>query len=159
MLTRRQLLALPALALAAPALADWGKGEQVVLPPLTLFDGKPLDLAGLRGKVVVLEFWASWCPFCARQNPHVEALYRAQRGRGLEVVAVSIDKTAQAAERYLAAHGYTFPSGLVNPAYERIYRLRRGLPQMYVINRSGRLAMVEMGEMLEDDIREIAGLL
>ncbi len=159
MLTRRQLLTLPALALPGAARAAWDKGESVALPSLTLFDGKPLDLSGLKGKVVVLEFWASWCPFCAKQNPHVEALYKANRSRGLEVVAVSIDKTAQAAQRYLAAHGYTFPAGLVNSAYERIYRLRRGLPQVYVIDRTGRLAMVEMGEMLEDDIRDIANLL
>lgn len=156
---RRRLLALPLLALPGAAHADWARGETVALPALTLLDGRPLDTAALAGKLVVVEFWASWCPFCARQNPHVEALYRAQRGRGLEVVAVSIDKTARAAADYMRSHGYTFPAGLATPEWQRIFRLRRGLPQLYVIGRDGRIAMVEMGEMLDDEIRDIARLL
>ena len=48
---------------------------------------------------------------------------------------------------------------MVNPAYERIFRLRRGLPQLYVLDRSGKIARIEMGEMFEEDIRDIAGLL
>lgn len=160
MQTRRQFLALAGV-LASPgvALAAWDKGASVELPALTLLDGNALDTGALKGRVVVLEFWASWCPFCARQNPHIEALYRANRARGLEVVAVSIDKSAKAASDYMNSHGYTFKAGMVNPAYERIYRLRRGLPQTYVLDRSGKIARVEMGEMFEEDIRDIAGLL
>ncbi len=160
MMRRRDFLALAAgAALPGTAFGAWNKGEAVILPPLTLLDGRPLDRASLRGKVVVLEFWASWCPFCARQNPHIEALYRAHRSRGLEVLAISIDKTQKAAADYLKSHGYTFPAAMQNPAYERIYRLRRGLPQSYVIGRDGRLVLVEMGEMFEEDIRDIAKLL
>jgi|GEM_PF-2798142 len=48
---------------------------------------------------------------------------------------------------------------MLNPGYERIFRLRLGLPQTYVIDREGRLALVEMGEMFEEDIRDIAKLL
>ena len=91
-----------------------------------------------RAKVLVLEFWASWCPFCAKQNPHIEALYRAHRTQGLEVLAVSIDKSDQAAADYLKSRGYTLPATMINPAYVRIFRLRRGLPQTYVIGRDER---------------------
>jgi hypothetical protein len=55
--------------------------------------------------------------------------------------------------------GYSFRAGMVNPAYERIYRLRRGLPQVYVIGRDSRIARIDMGEMFEEDIRDIATLL
>jgi len=121
-----------------------------------LLDGTALDLAAMRGKVVVLEFWASWCPFCAKQNPLIEALYVQHRARGLEVVSVSIDKTRKAAEDYMRRHRYSFKAGMVNPAYAAIYHLRKGLPQTYVIGRDGRLAQFDMGEMFEEDIRAIA---
>ncbi|MBL8382077.1 MAG: TlpA family protein disulfide reductase [Burkholderiales bacterium] len=158
--TRRRWLAGAALlALAGPAAASWNRGEAVTLPALTLLDGSALDTSSLRGKVVLLQFWASWCPFCARQNPLIEALHRAHRARGLEVVTVSIDRTPAAAADYMRAKGYSFRAGMINPAYERIYRLRRGLPQVYVIGRDGRVALIELGEMLEDEVGDIARLL
>ena len=144
------------MALPGATFAAWDKGQAVVLPPLALLDGTVLDVSDLRGKVVVLEFWASWCPFCAKQNPLVEALYREHRARGLEVVAVSIDKNRKAAEDYLRTHRYTFKAGMVNPAYEAIFRLRKGLPQTYVIGRDGRIAQFDMGEMFDEDVKAIA---
>jgi len=160
MIGRRDFLMLAAgAALPVAAFGAWNKGDVVALPPLTLLDGRLLNPATLRGKVVVLEFWASWCPFCTRQNPHIEALYRAHRSRGLEVLAISIDKTQKAAADYLKSRGYTFLAAMLNPGYERIFRLRLGLPQTYVIDREGRLALVEMGEMFEEDIGDIAKLL
>lgn len=157
---RRSLLAAAsAWALVGPARAEWDSGSAVVLPSLMQFDGTPLDVAALRGKVVIIEFWASWCPFCARQNPHIEALYRAHRARGLEVIGVSIDKDPKAAVDYLRKHGYTFKAGLATPEWMRIYRLRRGLPQLYVIGRDGRVARIEQGEMLDDEIRDLANLI
>jgi thiol-disulfide isomerase/thioredoxin len=152
---RTFVAALSALLAAGTAHAAWDKGAAVTLPALTLLDGTPLDTAALKGKVVVLEFWASWCPFCAKQNPLIEALHRDNRARGLEVVAVSIDKTAKAAQDYIKAHRYTFRAGMVNPAYEAIYKLRKGLPQTYVIGRDGRIAQLDMGEMFEEDIQAI----
>lgn len=163
--SRRHLLTLSTamfVSAALPAQAKpsaWNVGEAVAFPPLTLLDGRPLDVARLQGKVVVLQFWASWCPFCANQNPHIEALYRAHAAKGLDVVAVTIDKTAQAANDYLRKKGYTFKAGMINPAYETIYRLRKGLPQTYVIDRSGRVVQIELREMLEDDVQDIAKLL
>ena len=160
MIHRREFLALAiGGGLPASALPVWDKDETVSLSPLPLLGGGQFDPALVKGKVLVLQFWASWCPFCARQNPHVETLYRAQRSRGLDVLAVSIDKTREAAIAYLQSHGYTFPAAMINPAYQRIFRLRRGLPQTYVIGRDGKLALVEMGEMFEEDIRNIAKLL
>lgn len=144
------------MLLPGAAFAAWDKGQAVVLPPLTLLNGTALDVGNLRGKVVVLEFWASWCPFCAKQNPLVEALYREHQARGLEVVAVSIDKNRKAAEDYLRTHRYTFKAAMINPAYEAIFRLRKGLPQTYVIGRDGRIVQFDMGEMFEEDVKAIA---
>lgn len=160
MLNRRQLIAtvsaIPALLLAPAVHAAWSTGETVALPPLTLLDGSQLDVAALKGKVAVVQFWASWCPFCAKQNPLIEALHRTHRSRGLEVVTISIDKSRDAAADYMRSKGYTFRAGMVTPAWNAIFRLRKGLPQVYVIGRDGRVLQSEMGEMFEEDVKAIA---
>jgi len=80
----------------APALPRLGQNLPIVDVPL--LDGTLLRAADLQGKVLVVYWWASWCPFCAEQSPHVEALWRRERARGLQVLALSIDKTAAAAD-------------------------------------------------------------
>lgn len=134
-------------------------GEPVALPPLALLDGSAVDWQALKGKVIVLEFWGSWCPFCARQNPTLDKFYRDHRSRGLEVITISLDKTKEAAISYMQKGGYAFKAGMATPAWTDIYKRRKGLPQLFVIDRSGRLAMVEVREMMEEDIRDIAKLL
>ena len=83
-------------------------GSVVAWRDVTLLDGRTLKAAELSGKPVVVQIWASWCPFCGAQNPHMQKLHDAYVNRGLTVLAFSIDRTEQAAKDYLAKHGYTF---------------------------------------------------
>ncbi len=135
---------------------NWKIGDRITPPPLELLDGSPVDWNDFKGKVLVIELWASWCPFCARQNPVLDRFYRENRSRGLEVVTVSIDKTKQAAVDYMKKGGYAFYAGMATAAWHALYKERRGLPQLFVIDRSGRLAAIEVRELMEEDIREIA---
>lgn len=149
------------LALPLPVMSQavWKVGDRVSLPPLELLDGQSVDWAKLSGKVVVLEFWGTWCPFCARQNPVLDKFYRDHQAKGLEVITISLDKTKDAAIAYMKKGGYAFKAGMATPAWQAIYKQRRGLPQLMVIDRSGKLVMIEVREMLEDDIRDIAKFL
>src|SRR5437773_941091 len=72
-------------------------GSVLPLPAVTLLDGRVWTPAEVQGKTLVVYWWASWCPFCALQSPHIDALWRAQQANGLEVLALSIDKQAAAA--------------------------------------------------------------
>jgi len=145
------------LAAAEPVAGKpWQLGERPELPPLERLDGSKVEWSAYRGRVLLVEFWASWCPFCARQNAMLERFVREHRGRGLAMVGVSIDKTADAARAYLAKHAYSFESGMVTPAWQAIFRQRRGLPQLFVLGRDGRLLQIELGEMLEEDVAELA---
>ena len=158
---RATLVAGLSLALPLPVMSQkvWKVGDRVSLPPLELFDGQSVDWATLSGKVVVLEFWGTWCPFCARQNPILDKFYRDHQAKGLEVITISLDKTKDAASAYMKKGGYAFKAGMATPAWQAIYKQRRGLPQLMVIDRSGKLVMIEVREMLEDDIRDIAKFL
>lgn len=156
-------LAMSALALGHQAVwaqpSVWKVGDRVALPPLELLDGGRVDWAALSGKVIVLEFWGSWCPFCARQNPVLDRLYRNHQSRGLEVITISLDKTKDAAIAYMKKGGYAFKVGMVTPAWNDIYKQRKGLPQLMVIDRRGQLVMIEVREMMEEDIADIARFL
>lgn len=140
----------------APALPPPPVGSRLSLPEFPLLDGRTLRPADLAGQVVVLYWWASWCPFCAVQSPHVDQLARTQAARGLRVIGLSIDKTAQEATAHLARKGYTFASAWVSPALARALPKPRGLPVTVVIGRDGRVVMSEAGQLFPEDVEGIA---
>lgn len=146
-----------AVAAARPLLAHAVEvGDTLALPALTLLDGRTLPAGYFRGKTVVLEYWASWCPFCAQQNPHLQKLYDATRGKPLEIITVSIDAHEQDARDYLRKHAYTFPAAMDNGALQQAIGKRRGLPELYVIGRDGKVLRKEVGEMFGEDVAALA---
>lgn len=138
----------------SPARAQGG--SRVLWTDVPLLDGTTLRAADLRGKTVVVQMWASWCPFCAKQNPHIQALHEATRGKGLVVLGFSIDRTPQAATDYLKSKGYTFASAMSSPQVERWFGKRRSLPEVYVVDGEGRIVWREAGEMFAEDIAALA---
>nr|WP_150669010.1 TlpA disulfide reductase family protein [Pandoraea anhela] len=144
-----------AVLTSAPALAV-DVGDTVVLPSLTLLDGKTLPASAFRDRTVIVEYWASWCPFCAQQNPHLQKLYVATRGKPIQIVTLSIDKAPQDALDYLKAHNYTFPAGMETDAWRAALGKRRGLPELYVIGRNGKVLRKEVGEMFGEDVAALA---
>ena len=101
-------------------------GSTLSLVPVTLLDGSLWTPAQAQGKVLVVYWWASWCPFCAVQSPHIEALWRAQKAHGLEVLALSIDREAAAAAHYIKVKGYSFPAGMLGQGIAQAGRFAGG---------------------------------
>ena len=152
--------AAPAWAQQAPAGGDKGgppptPGVRLDLPDVVLFDGRTVTQASADGHVLVLYWWASWCPFCALQSPLMEKLWLAQRSRGLLFLGLSIDRKAEDATGYLAKRGYTFPSGLVTPSVARVLPKPKGLPVTVVRGRDGRVLMGEAGQLFPEDVAQI----
>ncbi|MGH6622498.1 MAG: TlpA disulfide reductase family protein [Burkholderiaceae bacterium] len=143
----------------AGALSAQDRGElgsRVEWSDIKLLDGRVLRAEDLRGRVVVIQMWASWCPFCALQNPHIQKLADANRERGLLVLAVSIDRTEQAARDYLKKNGYTFDVAMQTPQFEQWLGKRRALPETFVVDASGKVVFSQRGEMFGDDIGALA---
>jgi cytochrome c biogenesis protein CcmG/thiol:disulfide interchange protein DsbE len=118
----------PLLERTAPAFA------------LTTLEGSPVSLAEYRGKVVVLNFWASWCyPACYEEAPVLEQNWRAYRDRGVVVLGVAIQDTREASEKFVRDFGLTFPNapdptGKVSVDYG-VY----GVPETFFVDRQGRI--------------------
>jgi thiol-disulfide isomerase/thioredoxin len=95
------------------------------------------SLADLRGKVVLVNFWATWCPYCRHEMPAMEAFYRENRARGFEIVAYSLDKTQAEADDYLRKEGYTFPAPLMSPGVSEAFGGVERVPLSFVVDRNG----------------------
>ena len=158
-MNRRNSLRVLAAALGGmaitPALAA-GIGDSIRWRDVTLLDGRTLPAPALTGRVVVVEIWASWCPFCAQQNPLLQQLYEQHGGRGLEFLTYSIDREPAKARAYMAKHGYTFPAAMATRQSRAWFGPREGLPELYVVGRDGRIVLRERGEMFAEDVRALA---
>jgi thiol-disulfide isomerase/thioredoxin len=126
---------------------------------LPLLDGGRFQAADAQGQVLVLYWWASWCPFCAVQSPLMNQLWLAQRGRGLRFLGLAIDKKPEDASAYLAKRGYRFPSAWASPAVAKALPKPKGLPVTLVRGRDGRLLMAEAGQLFPEDVEGIARFL
>ena len=149
-----RLLFLLVSALLAPfaASANAEVGQHVRWEDVRLHDGKVLPASALNGKTVVVEFWATWCPFCKKQNPYVQKLHADHAGKDFVVLGISIDKSPDLVTEYTKKYGYTFPTTMAGPQSERWFPNRRGLPVVYVVDRKGQIVFREAGEMFEEDI-------
>lgn len=134
-------------------------GTRLAVPAIRLLDGSPFDPAQAEGRPLLVYWWASTCPFCALQSPAMEALWRAERERGLAMVALSIDTNPQAAQAYLHKKGYTFPAAWTSPEWRRAFPKPKGLPITLLRGRDGKLALAEKGQMFDEDVAAIAHLL
>lgn len=166
-ISRRSLMS--SAAAAAAAVAAWpvtaapralpAIGAPLALSRVALLDGSRFVPASADGQVLLVYWWASWCPFCAVQSPRVEALWQAQRARGLSVLALSVDRDPQAALNYIRQKNYSFPAGMLTPEVAKIMPKPQGLPVTVVRGRDGRVVLAEAGEMFPEDIEGIAKFL
>ena len=134
-------------------------GSPLPLPELTLLDGTRFRGSGADGHVLVLYWWASWCPFCAQQSPYMDKFWVANKARGLLMLGLSIDRKAEDASTYLSKKGYTFPAGLVTPAVARVLPKPKGLPVTIVRGRDGRVLAAETGQLFPEDIEQFSRFL
>jgi thiol-disulfide isomerase/thioredoxin len=139
------------VAKASPAV-----GSRLPLPDLELIDGGTLKESDASGRLVVIYWWASWCPFCAEMSPHVEKLWQDQRDRGLLVLGISTDKSAEPARAYRKRKGLTFPSTWYEPAMEPLLPKPGLVPVTWVRGRNGRILENVRGQMFPEDVAEIA---
>ena len=138
-----------------PALAT-AIGDRVHWRDVTLLDGRTLPASALTGRVVVVEIWASWCPFCKRQNPVLQQVYEAHGGRGLEFLTFSIDREPAKARAYMTDNKYSFPAAMATVQSEKWFGPREGLPELYVVAHDGRIVFKEAKEMFPEDLHALA---
>ncbi len=123
---------------------------------LKTLDGKQVSLSGLRGKVVLINFWASWCPPCKEEIPLFEEVYKKYRDKGFEILAISTDSSIDALKDFLKDHKISFTVLLDNGKVSNLYGIQ-GLPTSFLVDREGKVVKVKLGKYkeIERDLKKV----
>jgi peroxiredoxin len=124
--------------------------------PLTDLDGNPIRLADLRGKVVWINFWASWCPPCQFETPTLRTMDQRYRDRGLAIVGIQVQQTVDVGREYAQRYRleYTIGADVTGKVFHA-YRVF-ALPTQFFVDTSGRLRAIVNGPL--DDARASAAI-
>lgn len=112
--------------------------------------GETIRLSDLRGQIVVLNFWASWCPPCRQEAPTFERIWQQYQDRGVVFVGVNIWDTDEDATRFLQEFGITYPNGPDPNGEIAIEYGLTGIPETYFITRDGMIAQKAIGIVPEE---------
>jgi cytochrome c biogenesis protein CcmG, thiol:disulfide interchange protein DsbE len=122
---------------------------------LTAYDGRPLSLEAERGKVVVVNFWASWCyPACYEEAPVLERNWRAYRDRGLVMIGIDIQDKPEAGQKFINDFNLTFPNALDHKGEVSVNYGVYGVPETFFIDRAGRIRLKHVGAVTDEIFRD-----
>ncbi|MBI2303507.1 MAG: TlpA family protein disulfide reductase [Chloroflexi bacterium] len=132
----------PSSSLTAPQL-----GRPIPDFTLSTLDGGSLTLSQLRGKTVLINFWASWCPPCRAEMPDLQKVYEEYRDKDFVIVAVNIQEDRDTAANFIKRMGLTFPvaldtTGQVTAGYRITY-----IPTTFFVDKEGIVRQVAVGQM------------
>jgi cytochrome c biogenesis protein CcmG, thiol:disulfide interchange protein DsbE len=150
-----------ALSFVAEVVGATEVGEPAPPFSLTTVDGKTMALADLRGRVVYVDFWASWCAPCRRSFPWMNEMQQRYGDRGLTIIAINVDRRHADAEQFLQINAARFAvvyddRGATPQAYSV-----KGMPSSYLIDARGTVVDIELGfrddrkSAIEDQIRSL----
>lgn len=155
-----------------PEISQWAAGKanvqaakvEAVAMKFTALDGREVDLAQLRGKVVLIDFWATWCGPCKEEIPNVLANYRKYHDQGFEVVGVSLDlaKDRQKLVDYIRDHELPWPQHFDGQGFKNRFAAQfsiNAIPTMFLLNQDGKVVSTDArGAKLEPAIRKLLKL-
>jgi peroxiredoxin len=118
---------------------------------LPAFNGGTFNLADQRGKTVLINFWATWCPPCLEEMPAMERLWRRHKDAGFVLVAVSVDADPKKVAPFVTAHQLTFPIALDPSMHVAEKYGVRALPSSFIVDKGGLLTAVALGPRHWDD--------
>lgn len=119
---------------------------------LTTFDGEQYRLSDLRGRVVVINFWASWCGPCEEEAPDLQAAWEAYRDEGVMFLGVDYVDSEEKALAYLERFGITYPNGPdLGTRISDLYNIK-GVPETFIVNPEGEIVFFAMRPLTYEEL-------
>jgi len=143
------LTAGPVLARAASDIGDPAKLEAV------LMNGKKVHVGQWKGKVVMVNFWATWCAVCQTEMPGWQKFYEANRDKGFEMIALSVDDGVEEVHAFLEKKPYRFPvAWRFDKQEDDDFPTVRSTPTTYFVDKRGKVALMHIGRMSEEFLKQ-----
>lgn len=120
-------------------------------------NGQTIDLQSLRGKVVLVSYWATWCPYCRHEMPAMEKFYADYKARGFEILAVSIDDDPAKVSEFMREEGYHFPVAMRDQALDEVIGAVSMVPTSFLIDKQGRVRKKISGQVHYARLEELVG--
>jgi len=113
--------------------------------------GKPFDLSSVEGKVLVLNFWATWCPPCVSEMPHFVAISNAYP-KDVVVIGISMDDDSAPVAAFLKKHKITYPVGMMNDGFLATFGTLPGIPATFILDRNRQIVKKVVGYQSFTDV-------
>ena len=148
-----RILLLAFLTLSLPVHADVGDAAKL---KTILLDGKPVSLDQLKGKVVMVNFWATWCPTCRAEMPQWQKFYDAYKDKGFVLIALSIDEDEKELRSVAKERGFTFPiAWRYDDKTDDNFGDIIATPTLYVVDKTGKVAWMKRGRLTYAQLQEV----
>lgn len=131
-------------------------GEQLLLGTLTTVDGQVLDQSHWNQRNTLVQVWATWCPYCKKQNVHLSQLIKNIPVNSLNVLTISVDKNEAIVAGYMKSNHYDFPVTMMTPQLSQAIGKRKGIPELYILNNQGVVIQKDYGLMVDLDFFELS---
>jgi len=117
---------------------------------VALFEGGDFQLSAQKGKVVVINFFASWCVSCGEETPHLEKIYREYAPKPVAFLAIAVDDTERKAKEFLKKTGLTIPAGMDKTGKIKDAYGLYGMPTTFFIDKNGKISYFHAGVVTEE---------
>lgn len=121
---------------------------------LTDLDGNTISLSEMKGEVIFLNFWATWCTPCKKEFPYFNEAYESHKDSGVKIIGISIDRSEKIVKKFLQKTELVFPIAMGERAFLSDYGVGRAVPVTIIIDKKGKLRHKVIGGLEKEELEK-----